>query len=75
MKLLPLLDAHTILLSVAASLLAGVGATPLPLALGTDTAAVSRVLGPRQVPAPAPREGINLNYVRDTHATDPLHLV
>ncbi|KAG6835021.1 hypothetical protein H0H93_005531 [Arthromyces matolae] len=42
MKLLSvsLADAYLILLS--ASLLAGVGATPLPLALGTDTAAVSR---------------------------------
>ncbi|KAG6819652.1 hypothetical protein H0H93_009909 [Arthromyces matolae] len=80
MKLLSLPDAHVILLSVAASLLAGVGASPLPLGLSTDTntAAVARALGPGSLQARAPQaasrdsEHINFSYdyVRDTHATD-----
>ncbi|KAG6846814.1 hypothetical protein H0H93_011636, partial [Arthromyces matolae] len=73
MKLFSSVEAHLILMS--ASLLAGVGATPLPLSLSADTAAVSRALEPRQFRAPAPHEAINFNYVRDTHATDPSYPV
>ncbi|KAG6835022.1 hypothetical protein H0H93_005532 [Arthromyces matolae] len=74
MKLLSSLEAQLILLSTAASFLANVGATPLPL-FGTETGAVSRALAPRQVGAPSLREPVNFNYVRDIRVTDPSHLV